>query len=205
MARVRPAGRCNRPFLHGSIGVFWRALDKVVFASRGLLVCAVVIVQCGGCGFTLIPNQADFATLSSLADSDQAVVRIYAATLPGTAGLAAHAWFVLKSAEATSFDRWEVWLEGAGPSGFVQKNRFAPERDIGCGGVVVLAELIGPRAEPVVDFIQTESSGYPFRNTYVVLPGPNSSTYIQWVLDRTGWQVFLPPVIMGENAALLCP
>lgn len=185
--------------------MFRRAFDKGTFAPHSLLSCAAVIVLCGGCGFAFIPDQADFAPLLSLADSDQAVVRIYAATLPGTAGLAAHAWFVVKSAEANTFDRWEVWLEGAGPFGFVHKNLFAPEQDIGYEGVFVLAELIGLRAEPVVDFIQTESPEYPCRNTYVPLPGPNSSTYVQWVLDHTGWQVLLPPVIIGENASLLCP
>ena len=104
----------------------------------------------------------------------------------------------MKSAEATSFDRWELWQTAGGPYGHLRRNLQAPESDVGADGVFVVAELVGPAAEPVVDFITDRSPTYPCRNTYFFL-GPNSNTYPQWVLDNTGWNAELPATAIGKD------
>jgi hypothetical protein len=88
--------------------------------------------------------------------------------------------------------------------GYVRLNRLPPEADLGASGVVVLAELRGPEADPVVEFITSRSPDYPCRDAYFLL-GPNSNTYVQWVLDQTGWQVELPLTAIGRNAPARCP
>ena len=175
---------------------------RFVLLSVGCVCLSIGASSCGSCYF---PDQEQFAPLASLVGSGQAVVRIYAVAFPGTEGLITHPWFVVKSAEATEFERWEVWFESAEPFGFVRHNLFAPEQDVGHAGPLVIAELVGSQAEPVVEFIQTESPNYPCKDTYVLLPGPNCATYLQWVLDHTGWQVALPPTIIGTCAPLDCP
>lgn len=162
-----------------------------------------LIAGCGG--LFPYPDQSAFAPLETLADGGLAVARIYSASLPLTEGIATHLWFVVKPADSNRFERWEVWFEAAEPHGFVRKDLFAPAQDIGAASPLVLAELLGPEAEPVVTFIRSQSPNYPCKNVYVVLPGPNSSTYLQWVLDSTGWQVDLPPTVVGANASLNCP
>jgi len=152
-----------------------------------------------------IPDQTGFAPLADLATGGQAVARLYSAPIPNIEAIATHAWFVVKSAEATTFDRWELLQTASGgPFGLVRRNLLAPESGVGADGVFVVAELIGPAAEPVVDFITDRSPTYPCRNTYFFL-GPNSNTYAQWVLDNTGWTAELPATAIGKDAAVNCP
>ena len=38
-------------------------------------------------------------------------------------------------------------------------------------------------AYSMVEFIENNSRNYPYRDVYHFYPGPNSNTYIQWILD----------------------
>lgn len=156
-----------------------------------------------GCGTT--PDQGAFAALSSLPENGLAIARLYAAPLPGIGLVAIHPWFVVKQAESTSFDRWEVWPVAGEPFGHVRENLFAAEGDASSDRSYVIAELQGAAAEPVVDFIYSQSPSYPCRDHYALLPGPNSSSYAQWVLDGTGWNAALPPSAIGKDVACSGP
>ncbi|UCG34311.1 MAG: DUF3750 domain-containing protein [Phycisphaerales bacterium] len=173
----------------------------VRFAARFVMPCIIA-----GCRSDLyFPDQEQFAPLDALAYSDLAVARIYAASFPFTEGIATHPWFVVKPANSSRFERWEVGFWTGEPYGFVHKDLFPLEHDVGIAGPRILAELLGAEAESVVDFIRHESPNYPCKDFYVLLPGPNSNTYLQWVLDNTGWQVDLPPTAVGANATVHCP
>jgi len=41
----------------------------------------------------------------------------------------------------------------------------------------------GSSTEKMIEFIESSPRTYPYCDTYL-LPGPNSNTYIQWILDR---------------------
>jgi hypothetical protein len=151
------------------------------------------------------PDQTQYAPLDTLRDNGQAVVRLYAAPLPIVEAFAIHAWFVVKNRASAEFHRWEEWVEAAGPYGYVREDLFPPEGDYGVGSAYVLAELIGAEAEPVAAFIETQSPGYPCRNQFDLFRGPNSSTFVQWVLDGAGWDVALPPSAIGKDVAADCP
>jgi hypothetical protein len=166
----------------------------------------VVLSLIAGCrDFFPYPDQSAFAPLETLADDGLAVARVYAASFPFTEGIATHPWFVVKPADSSRFERWEVGFWTGEPYGFVHKDLFPPEHDVGIAGSRILAELLGTEAESVVDFIRQESPHYPCKDFYVLLPGPNSNTYLQWVLDNTSWQVDLPPTAVGANVAVNCP
>ena len=178
-------------------------------ASPGRTFCASLwaggVAMIAGCmGNLPVPDQGRFAPLESLQSSGEAVVRLYAAPLPGIAAIAIHPWFVVKRADSTTFHRWEVVETSAGPYGHVRRDLQPPTADVGAGGAYVLAELIGPAAEPVVAFIEERSPAYPCRGCYLYVPGPNSNTYAQWVLDNSGWRVVLPPAALGKDVAPLC-
>ncbi len=171
-------------------------------AGRSLHVPSISIAfafAAAGCADSFVPEQGQFAPLESLKDSGLSVVRLYAAPLACLETVAVHPWFVVKSADSTSFSRWEVWVQAEQPYGHVRKNMLPPTADLGSGEAYVLAERIGAEADLVVTFIETCSPAYPCRQTYVLLPGPNSSTYAQWVLDCTGWDVTLPPAAIGKD------
>lgn len=156
------------------------------------------------CAWSPETDQSQFAPLSELARSRQAVVRLYSAPIPGLEAIATHPWFVVKAAGATRFDRWELLSDAGGPYGHVRKNRMAPESGVGAGGVFIVGELIGAEAEPVVEFIEAQSPTYTCRDTYFFL-GPNSNTYAQWILDQTGWRLTMPASAIGAGASPDCP
>lgn len=162
-----------------------------------------VAISFHGCDDHFYPDQNLFAPLDTLADSDEAVVRIYTAPVPIFGLIDVHTWFVVKRAEARQFDRWESWVVVIPPTGFIIRNREEPEGDLlGTGGVRVLAEIRGPEATAVIDFIETRAWEYPCVEIYEPV-GPNSNTWTQWVLDQVGWQVELPPRAVGKDAH--CP
>lgn len=171
---------------------------------RAVPTAVSAMVCIGGCGIEPIPDQTKFAPLSSLQERPDAIVRLYAAPIGLFELVAAHCFFVVKRADSAEFHRWEVWLSSAPPYGYVRLD-FQPLEEGSGANVYVLAELIGTNAEPIVDFIETQSPNYPCRDFYLLLPGPNSSTYPQWVLDQTSWDVSLPPQAIGKDVPPNCP
>lgn len=159
-----------------------------------------------GCGITLgtmFPDQSLFAPLSDLAASGQAVVRLYGRPIRGIELIAIHPTFVVKRADATQIEIWEVqpFVDDDGDHVIHVTD---PDEIAGrLSGAQVIAELTGAMAEPVIDFIETESPRYSCHETYFLL-GPNSNTYAQWVLDQTGWEVTLPPTSIGKDASPVC-
>jgi len=55
-------------------------------------------------------------------------------------------------------------------------------------------------AREMHDFINTESLNYRYKNIYKVYPGPNSNTYIQWILNKfPESKITLPWNCFGKN------
>ncbi|HWL92159.1 MAG TPA: DUF3750 domain-containing protein [Phycisphaerae bacterium] len=167
-----------------------------------LVPALLAITGCGTSAPALDPSQ--LASLYDLNQTGQAVVRLYAAPIPGIEGIATHPWFVVKHANWNGFNRWEVWQDAGYPYGHVRLNLQYLEDDVGAGGATVVAELVGPAAESVVSFIESQSPFYPCQNYYEYFPGPNSNSYAQWVLDNTGWQVTLPSTSIGADVPANC-
>jgi len=171
--------------------------------ASGLL--GVVVLAVGVCCVQpRVPDQSGYRPLADLKTSKQALVRVYAAPIPYLRGVASHSWFVVKAADSVTFDRWEVWQTAGGDYGHVRRNLLEPEADVGSGGVYIVAEASGAAAEPIVAFIADQSPTYPCRNRYAYL-GVNSNTFVQWVLDQTGWGVVQPRTAIGKNRAVDCP
>ena len=164
------------------------------FICLPIVFCFII-----GCGTNPAPQPKAFAPLADLQKSGQAMVRIYRAQIPYVGVDVDHNWFVVKEAKSEEFHRWERWIT-TGPYGFILRDNMDPEHDIGAGDVQIIDELVGPEAEAVVNFIETQSPNYPCRDApYIVLPGPNSASYIQWVIDETGWKIDVPFSFVGIN------
>lgn len=133
------------------------------------------------------------ATLKKLIKpgEDQVFLLTCPATLPF--GFARHPWFVVNRRETLS--RWEVlqtpqrcrtsW-------GHLHKDLYSPTQ-----GIVkyffsekylwnrseLLGYIEGDVAREMAEFIESSPQSYPFCYRYS-LRGPNSNTYVQWVLAR---------------------
>jgi len=174
--------------------------NSVVPLTIRLLGCwttvTVIALATCNCVAHSTPDQARFISIDALRTEEQPVVRLYAAPIPHLEHIAVHAWFVIKQAEG-DVDRWELWQTAGGPYGHVRLNLLSPEAGVGVGGTFVLHEWRGPTAATLIEIIVNESPRYPCRGDYRAYPGPNSNTYVQWMLDRAGVDYQLPCAAVG--------
>ncbi len=107
-----------------------------------------------------------------------------------------HCWFVTLNSQK-KFDRWEVWRT---PSccktswKYVHKNLFDPWRGISRFPSIFQSDetwptnlegiIRGEYAAEIIDFLENRIQLYPCQDKYVFWPGPNSNSFIQWILDK---------------------
>ena len=134
------------------------------------------------------------------------------ATLPFS--FSCHPWFVVNRRGVVS--RWEVFWrpqEWEARWGHLHKDFYTPLQGIAkflftekylWGEVTLLGGIEGEEnslAARMAECIENSPHTYPYCYTYS-LPGPNSNTYVQWVLDQfpeSGMQ--LPWNAFGKHAA----
>jgi hypothetical protein len=83
-------------------------------------------------------------------------------------------------------ERWEVWQTknaGGQSYGHLHCNLKPPEADVGGGPTHLVAEWSGEQA---LALIKIFSEKYPYSDRYRYWPGPNSNTYVAWVLREAG-------------------
>ena len=114
-------------------------------------------------------------------------VQLRYATLPRPLGaLAAHYWFVVWDGEACH--RWEVWQTknaGGRSIGHVHCDLKPPDAGVGGGPAVIAVEWSGADALAIASVLAA-ARRYPHRERYLAWPGPNSNTFVAWVLRRAG-------------------
>lgn len=159
---------------------------------------AVVALATCNCVAHSTPDQTQFVSIDDLRKLDEPIARIYAAPIPQLEHMAVHCWFAIKPAGG-DVDRWELWQTAGGPYGHVRHNLMSVEGDVGAGGTFVLREWRGTAATTMIETIVNESPNYPCRADYRAYPGPNSNTYVQWVLDRADVDYRLPCAAVGAG------
>ena len=124
---------------------------------------------------------------------------------------AVHPWVV--TVHDGKVTRWEVIhkkIEGKERYGYVYKNFYPPTQGIRkrpgskefwkAKRIASLSGGKGSLAEKMYTFIEEKSPHYPHREQYRLFPGPNSNTYIAWVLKHfPEAKVQLPWNAFGKN------
>jgi hypothetical protein len=128
------------------------------------------------------------------------LVQLMYAPLPGVLGLIArHYWFVVRDSAAGRCDRWEVWQSrnaGGESVGHVHCNLMPPGSGVGGGPACLAAEWSGEQACALVAALNRATVDYPHVQRYLAWPGPNSNTFVAWILRRAGivhplpWRAF---------------
>ena len=134
--------------------------------------------------------------------TSEAVIQVYAARAWGWKGVfAVHSWIVVKPAGAARYDRYEVvgWGVSQGAPA-IRKNRHAPDGYWAGNQPELLVDLRGPEADGLVLKLEQAIESYPYPNSYVTWPGPNSNTFIAHlgrVVPEIGLE--LPSTAIGKD------
>ena len=119
--------------------------------------------------------------------ADQHIVSLWASGIPGLGVIAEHNWFVINDCGVQT--RWEVWqtanviCNDIGESwDHVHRDLLPPEQGMRDGPAYKLEEWRGETALYLIDRIRSTPEQYPWCSKYRYWPGPNSNTYVQWVL-----------------------
>ena len=130
------------------------------------------------------------------------LVRIYGANVWGIRGrFAVHTWIATKAANANAYTIYQVigWhLRRKGTVVSITQGR--PDRDWLGSPPILLHEVSGERAGEMIEGIHSAALSYPYSREYVMWPGPNSNSFLQWVvMEVEGLNVDLPAKAIGKN------
>lgn len=128
-------------------------------------------------------------------------VELRCATLPFIGALAEHYWFVTFD-DSGACERWEVWQTpdaGGRSFGHLHCNLKEPDAGVGGGPSRVVAQWRSGDAHNLLEALKSAEKTYPFRDRYLPWPGPNSNTFVAWVLRRAGIEFALPWKAIGKD------
>lgn len=150
----------------------------------------------GGDWRTADRSSAGLAPLPT--EVDEAVVQVYGARAYRWRGyFAEHLWIATKEAGADSYEVHEVtgW-------GTYKVRSYRSEPDRAWYGAVprLYADVRGERAERAIAGIRQAIAGYPYPTEYEAWPGPNSNTFVAWVIRQVPeLDVVLPNTAIGKD------
>ena len=128
-------------------------------------------------------------------------VQLRAAKIPWIGWLAHHCWFVVQMPTALP-QRWEVWQTRnltAACWGHLYYNLLQATAGVGNGESWLLAEWTGSAAQQLAQVLTQSPTAYPYCFQYRYWPGPNSNTFVQWILRESGVDHSLPWQSIGKN------
>ena len=97
--------------------------------------------------------------------------------------------------------RWEVWQvkdAGGQSHGHVHCDLMHPDSGVGGGAYRIGAAWDGSAAGARCAVL-THAQDYPYRDRYRAWPGPNSNTFVAWVLREAGLHHSLDPRAIGKD------
>lgn len=162
---------------------------RVLLWSVLLLIAVPILV--GGLsnwarGWPASWSTADWSstgTLPEAAADSEAVVRLYAARSGRWKGIfAVHHWLVVKRQGASEYTRYDV----VGWGSPVRRDGYAPDARWYGNDPLVVHEVRGAGAEALIPRLEAAIAAYSWagRGAYRVWPGPNSNTFVAFVLRQ---------------------
>ena len=147
-------------------------------------------------------NQADWSSarmLPSPRAKPEALVHVYAARTGRWKGIFAHhSWIVVKEKGAAGYTRFDKVAWGAP----IKTNGWAPDARWYGHRPVLVGAVEGPAAEALIPKIRAAVAHYPYSRLggYSVWPGPNSNSFVAYVLSAVPEAgIALPPTAVGKD------
>ncbi len=130
------------------------------------------------------------------------LVRVLAARTWGWKGVVAeHCWIVLKDAGAPDFERFDVvgWGVGEGRPAIRRDIRVADGFWAGNRPRIV-GGVDGAAAAAAIPKLRAAIASYPFKGRYGTWPGPNSNTFVAYLLRQVPeLGIAMPPTAIGKD------
>lgn len=132
--------------------------------------------------------------------NNQKIVELRAAKIPFIGSIAVHYWLVILQNQTV--ERWEVWQK---PNccqyswGYLHKNLLLHDQGVGNGNSWIETQWLDNEADLLIDIITNTPEFYPYKYLYRYWPGPNSNTYVQWVLNEAQTNHYLGSLGFGKN------
>lgn len=153
--------------------------------------------QASGSWRTADRSSAGLAPLAS--ETPEAVVQVYGARAYRWRGyFAEHTWIATKEAGSDSYLVNEV--TGWGGANKVRSYNSDPDRAWYGAAPRLYADLRGEQAEQAIVNIRQAVARYPYQTEYEAWPGPNSNTFVAWVIREVPeLDVVLPNTAIGKD------
>ncbi len=184
---------------------------KPVLASLLLLLALMIGGPAGVLAFGGGRIDGDWSTATHRATGQapdpaatpEAVVQVYAARAFAWRGLfAVHTWVAVKPAGLPHYTRFEVigWNVFRGGKAVVVSGHRAPDAEWFGARPWLLADLRGEQAQAAIDALPAAVASYPWPDSYVPWPGPNSNTFIAHLAREIPMlNLTLPPHALGKD------
>ncbi len=144
-------------------------------------------------------NWSSSGALPAATTTNSAKVMVLASRTGQWKGIfAEHMSIVMKLAGETAWTRFDVVGWGTP----VRENAYAADANWYGNTPHVIYALEGEAAERLIPAIKTSIQSYPYSapGSYVIWPGPNSNTFVSWVVRHTdGFTAELSPVAVGKD------
>jgi len=145
-------------------------------------------------------NSAGIAPLPE--KEKEAVVQVYAARTYNWRGyFAVHPWIAVKPKNAQHYTvyqvtGWNLWREKTS----VSVKQDIPDRYWYGKRPVLIESLIGADAEQAIPEIKKAAAAYPYADRYQLWPGPNSNTFVAYIIRNVPQLTKeLPPHAIGKD------
>ncbi|BCX19264.1 MAG: hypothetical protein KatS3mg117_2946 [Geminicoccaceae bacterium] len=188
--------------------LFWIASLVLLLGPVG---CSLVAQRAGGQPHWSQARWGSSGLAPDPAAHPEAIVQVYAARTWGwKSAFAVHSWIVLKDEGAAEYERFEVVGWGVRRGLPAVRRNLRPADGYWAGNPPELvSEKRGPEAAALIPKIRAAVASYPWPDSYVTWPGPNSNTFVAHVLRQVPeLGVELPPTAIGKDflgAQLLAP
>ncbi len=183
--------------------------------SRRLTLLLLILPLYGACsatylGFSGQVGNRDWRTASrepaglapDPATTHEAVVQVYAARAVRWRGyFGVHTWIAVKPTGAGEFTIHEVARFGLRRTGTSVRSLVrAPDGYWFGNRPELLKDVRGPGVEALIERIEAAVKQDPYADSYRVWPGPNSNTFVAFVLREVPeLRVDLPPTAIGKD------
>lgn len=144
------------------------------------------------------------ANLVPLAAEDQeAQIQIYSAKAFSWRGkFSQHTWIATKEKNAESYVTYHVvlWGKHFGADGVVVVQKDLPDRYWFGAKPEIIFSKSGVDAEKIISQIQVAAKKYPYQNLYRAYPGPNSNTFVSYIIRSIpDLKIALPNNAIGKD------